>query len=192
MSNCRYHSLPDGMSDVAGSGKLKCKFCDRVLRNKNQYENHLRVHTGDAPFVCEVCDRAFKLKGNLVRHYMTHDFYMGKSKEQMTKKCIYCDFTTRFTSDMKRHVRNVHMNKELCILCNQRIEASKIKQHRFDAHTDFFNNLQFDDKEVIIRIADPDAQRKYQHVKEYQIKQMVRTHGFDVLAKRNFKYESLL
>ena len=69
---------------------LKCDHsnCRMFFRKWHNFFDHLRVHTGERPFVCNEpgCDQSFTQKANLTKHLAVH---MRRSKHQ-------CKFCKRF------------------------------------------------------------------------------------------------
>ena len=55
---------------------LKCdhKDCNMFFRKWHNFFDHLRVHTGERPFVCQEvdCDQSFTQKANLTKHMAVH------------------------------------------------------------------------------------------------------------------------
>jgi len=50
-----------------------CPVCGLLINSKRfNFKQHLKIHTGEKPFVCQVCSRAFRQKAHMVKHVTTH------------------------------------------------------------------------------------------------------------------------
>ena len=49
-------------------GKFKCPVCPQVMAQKNDMNRHMRIHTGEKPFICGICGHAANRKFNLKTH----------------------------------------------------------------------------------------------------------------------------
>lgn len=49
-----------------------CKFCGKYFKKMFRMQNHLRIHTGDKPFVCHTCGKAFNQETTLRTHMRIH------------------------------------------------------------------------------------------------------------------------
>jgi hypothetical protein len=55
------------------SDDKSCPVCGLLINSKRfNFKQHLKIHTGEKPFVCQVCSRAFRQKAHMVKHVTTH------------------------------------------------------------------------------------------------------------------------
>ena len=108
------------LTTETGTGKtgkaLSCKFCSQMFRNIGiQHENgHTQGNEdGHASFPCKVCKQEFSLKGMLNLHMRTHT-------------CGHCGKHFYNTSNLKRHISDVHSKEEFsCDLCKNKFKNER-------------------------------------------------------------------
>ena len=50
-----------------------CPVCGLLINSKRfNFKQHLKIHTGEKPFVCKICSRSFRQKAHMVKHITTH------------------------------------------------------------------------------------------------------------------------
>ncbi len=50
-----------------------CPVCGLLINSKRfNFKQHLKIHTGEKPFVCKICNRSFRQKAHMVKHITTH------------------------------------------------------------------------------------------------------------------------
>ena len=48
--------------------RWRCSLCLRTCSSEADLRKHMRVHTGERPFVCKVCLKNFSDKSNIIKH----------------------------------------------------------------------------------------------------------------------------
>ncbi|XP_038076744.1 oocyte zinc finger protein XlCOF28-like isoform X2 [Patiria miniata] len=82
--------------------KVKCALCDFTSFPGYAMKRHMRIHTGEKPFMCAMCDQSFTQKSSLKEHLWKHSVLHSRHK------CPHCDALFNLLADVQSHTIYMH------------------------------------------------------------------------------------
>ncbi|KAG5899865.1 hypothetical protein JTB14_012332 [Gonioctena quinquepunctata] len=85
------------------SKQHQCDTCNKIFRTKPGLVHHIRIHTGERPYVCHLCEKRFINGGHLHTHMRTHT----GEKNHVCAACskAFCEFEQSQHSHQDPHRR---------------------------------------------------------------------------------------
>ena len=101
-----------------GEKPYVCDFCKKGFSTSSSLNTHRRIHTGEKPHVCQTCGKCFTASSNLYYHRMTH-------VKEKPHPCDECPRSFSTPGDLRNHMK-VHV---IGASSNQQVDGFNIHQY---------------------------------------------------------------
>jgi len=101
-----------------GERPYVCDFCKKGFSTSSSLNTHRRIHTGEKPHVCKTCGKCFTASSNLYYHRMTH-------VKEKPHPCDECPRSFSTPGDLRNHMK-VHTSSSSS---NHQVDTFNIHQY---------------------------------------------------------------
>ncbi|KAK7070337.1 hypothetical protein SK128_009816 [Halocaridina rubra] len=109
--------------------KITCEICSATFACGANLRNHLRIHSGERPYVCEECGASFTQRSNLRSHKRVHT-------GERPYMCGICGQRFARSSHLPGHMRTHTGEKPFnCPHCGRSFATNQIMKNHMRTHT---------------------------------------------------------
>ncbi|XP_013108563.2 zinc finger protein 555 isoform X1 [Stomoxys calcitrans] len=105
---------------------FECEHCGKAFPKISAYNNHIRIHTGEQPFLCMECGKSFRFASSLNTHLLRH-------RGDKNVQCPHCPKKFVCSSGLYGHMM-VHTKNDkphICDVCGSGFQmAYLLKKHK--------------------------------------------------------------
>ena len=120
----------DEKTTNASSSRVQCSICGRTIFSKKFLADHMRLHTGERPYVCKTCGACFSSRGSLHKHIKLHKKHLLENRDDYQYKekpfqCSICGKKFTQVQTMQVHEK-MHSEKSPyeCKICGKVITST--------------------------------------------------------------------
>merc|ERR1712227_978397 len=107
-----------------------CHTCNKEFLTQRQFDDHMRLHSGEKPFICDVCGSSFRIVSQLQTHITK---IHAKIKNH---RCLVCEKTFFTKRELVEHTRTHTGEKPYqCQVCDKRFAHQGSLRTHMTAHT---------------------------------------------------------
>lgn len=121
---------PPSIKSKKSTKQHQCDTCGKVFRTKPGLIHHIRIHTGERPYVCHLCDKRFINGGHLHTHMRTHT-------GEKNHVCAACSKAFATAQQLTKHTIAIHTSERPygCTYCPKRFASSSNLKTHLRIHT---------------------------------------------------------